>query len=508
MHAEALPAGPPPRRHVIARLARFELQFQRRDFLAWLSALVFLLLTLGYSSNGVIALVSDRGDIPRHAPWALAQAMAGVTAFGQVITAIIAATTVLRDVSLRTQPLLLTTGISWRDYLTGRFVGTLTVLAVVYAMIPAGLIAGHLVALASGATDIAPLRWAAYGWPITVLVIPNVWLVTSAFFCVGALAGGFGPILLLGIGLIGLWQTGLALVQRGIAWGTLVDPFGNAALTLATAEWSAADRALRMLTADPWLIGNRLLWIALAGLALGWTLARWRPVLADGAARVTRRTHRPSGHTAASTITWRSLAPLRGAPVAQQFAAEWRFGVRWALRERGIVALVLLATLNAIANAWPIAGLDNAAVLRATEFHARLFGILIATIYAGELVWRDRETRADALLGALPTAARVRLLGRAVGVGVSLAVLPAALFLVSIVLPLLRGAMPDLGCAARWMLGTSLPEFWGLLAVSVVVHAIVQHKTVAHLLLIAAWIGAITLGLRALAVPWSGYGVC
>ena len=106
-----------------ASLVIFELQAQRREFLAWLAVLVFFLLPFGYGASGVVELVGHRDGLPRAAPWAVAQAMAGLTAFGQVITAMIAATTVLRDVTLRKQGLILTTPLPWPNYMLGRVLG-------------------------------------------------------------------------------------------------------------------------------------------------------------------------------------------------------------------------------------------------------------------------------------------------------------------------------------------------------------------------------------------------
>jgi hypothetical protein len=85
------------------------------------------------------------------------------------------------------------------------------------------------------------------------------------------------------------------------------------------------------------------------------------------------------------------------------------------LRERGFVVLLFLALLNAIANGWSVAG-NSTALIRALEFHTRLFAILIATIYAGELVWRDRDVRVQALLDALPVHGALRLMARSTGV--------------------------------------------------------------------------------------------
>jgi hypothetical protein len=482
----------------------FELQAQRREFLAWLAVLVFFLLPFGYGASGVVELVGNRDGLPRAAPWAVAQAMAGLTAFGQVITAMIAATTVLRDVTLRTQGLILTTPLPWPRYLLGRFLGTLAVLLLVYGALPVGLAAGFAV---GDPAAVGPWRATDLLYPYAVLVLPTVVLVAAVFFAAGALSGGFAVILLVGIGLVGLWQTGLSLVDRGISAGIWLDPFGNALLTQLTGDWSAADRSAREL---PWdaLLSHRAAWLTVALALLVWTMRRWRPD-----ATLSRQTDahaapddRPRGDATFGSV---GASPCIIAPASawQQAVAEFRFGWQWVRRERAVWALVMLALLNAFANGWPVAR-DSAALLGALEFHSRLFAILVATIYAGELTWRDREVRIDVLLRVIPGAAGVRLAGRTAGVLAGLLVLPAALWGLSVVVPLLRGGAPDAACAARWLFGVSTPLFAGLLLASLAVQHVLQSKTVAHLVVIGAWVTAIALGARALALPWPGYGVC
>jgi ABC-2 type transport system permease protein len=486
----------------VAILAAFELRVQSRDFLAWLAALVFFLLTFGYASGGVIVLVSELGDVPRNAPWAVAQAMAGVTAFGQVITAMTAATTVLRDVGSRTQELLLATPLPWRAYLGGRFVGTLLVLLAIYAAIPLGLLLGDAAAAVGADSSSAAMPLSSLVLPAIWLALPNVLVVASLFFSAGALAGGFTVILFVGLGLIGCWQSGLALADAGYSVGALLDPFGNAALVLATAGWSRDELAGRAVALTPMLIANRLLWLGVGSALLAATLRWWRPRVSQG------------GHVVAHTTAERTpaaplgtLAPLRGAAWLALVYAEFAFGWRWVLKERGFAALLALALLNAIANGWRVAD-DSSALIRALEFHARLFGILIATIYAGELVWRDREVRAAEMLRALPASPDLRLGARASGVALALLALPVALWLVAIALPLLSGIALHPLCSARWLLGVSAPAFLLLLACSLAVHRVVNHKTGAHLLLISAWVIAIAIGVDALARPWAVWGHC
>jgi ABC-2 type transport system permease protein len=412
-----------------------------------------------------------------------------------------AATTVLRDVGTRSQELLLATPLSWRAYLGGRFAGTLLVLLAIYAAIPLGLLIGDLVATwGAGSAGVAP-QIAAIVKPTLLLVVPNVLVVAALFFSAGALAGGFTVILFVGLGLIGSWQTGLALADAGHAVGALVDPFGNAALSLASAGWSAAEFAERAMEPTPLLAANRALWMGLGGVLLGATMRWWRPRVSQGAHVVAL----PA--TGARSASWPAPGPLRGASWWGLARAEFRFGWRWVLRERGFTALLVLAVLNAMANGWRVAD-DPSALVRALEFHARLFGILIATIYAGELVWRDRDVRASEILDALPASPALRLVARASGVGFALLGLPVALWCVAVVLPVFTGAIPEVQCAARWLLGAAAPAFLGLLGISLAVHRLVNHKTGAHLLLISAWVVAIALGADVLARPWGAWGGC
>jgi hypothetical protein len=86
--------------------------------------------------------------------------------------------------------------------------------------------------------------------------------------------------------------------------------------------------------------------------------------------------------------------------------------------------------------------------------------------------------------------------------------LPLLLALVGVVLPMLRGAAAEVGCAIGWLAGVGGLSFTLLFAASLAVHRLVQHKTAAHLLLISAWVAAIALGADALAEPWRSWGAC
>jgi len=515
-------------------VARFEARLQRREFLTGVYAAVFFFLTFGYMSSEVVELVGGRGSVARNAPWALAHAMAGVTAFGQVITTMITATAVMRDVATRQQELLFTTRLARGDYLMGRWVGALLVMLAVYAAIPLGLVLGSWMPwIAPGV--LLPFDGGAYLRPLAVLVLPNVLVVSALFFTAGALGRSFMTILLLGVVLVAMWSGGVSLARDGVTVGALVDPFGNAALEAATRGWSDVERASRPLPLGGVLLANRALWLAVGGVVLGWLVRTFRfevvgstsrgrardgvwrdaprlissaagagaPVGASASAATDAAASVPTDAAHIATGRHALRAPLHLAGWRQAVTQEARWTFRWTLRERGFATLAFLGTLNALANAWRAGGAAPSAgdILGAVQQHSRVFLILVATIYAGELVWREREVRVDGQRDALPVGSGTLVAGRVAGLLAAQGVLVLPLLLVALGVGCARDAA-GMGVllAGLWVGGFVYAFLAQLTLLSLLLHAAVQHKVAGHVLLILGWVLAIALE-RAVAVP-------
>jgi len=172
------------------------------------------------------------------------------------------------------------------------------------------------------------------------------------------------------------------------------------------------------------------------------------------------------------------------------------------------VTLGLLGAANALVNAWRAGGTNGTAgdVLGAVQFHSRVFLILVATIYAGELLWRERDVRVDALRDALPPRTATLVAGKIIGL------LLAELLLM---LPLLAAALVagfgrwvegmSVWLALAWIGGFIYPVLAQLTLLSLLVHAAVQHKVAGHVMLISGWVIAIAVD-RSLHVPaWLRY---
>ncbi len=477
---------------MLAAIARLELRFHAREFLTYIYALVFFLLAFAFASGSGIELVRDRGAVPRGAPWTIAHAVAGLTAFGQLMTAFIAATALLRDAVTRMEPLLFSTGLTRHAYVGGKLLGAMATMLAVHLAIPMGIALGASMPWAPPGA--APITAGALTWPLVVLVLPNVVLITAAFFAGGVFSRSFVAVAVTGLLLVAAWQAGLSLVvfDSTRMLGALVDPFGNAAIEAATAGWGLAERSTRPLPLAPYVTANRALWGVVAGGLIALVLTRFRltptPVRAG---RVPRGATRPRSAPSTPRAATGPAVERRARWMGDAFA--WaRLTTRTILLERGFVAIALLAVLNATANLVSGSEVTAAAIADSVVVHARVFLILLATIYAGELVWRERDLRVRGLVDAVPASSSAEVAGKAAAVAVAACGIGGLLAAVTLPVLLLRGD----GDAGALLAGSALlpaAMLFALAMLSLAVHAAMRSKVRAHFALIAAWVVSVAL---------------
>lgn len=500
----------------IGEVARFDVRQQLRDPLTTLYALVFGLLAFGHTASDVVELVNARGVVPKTAPWALALAFGGLAAFGQVITTMISATAVLRDEALRVRDLVATSGLGLRPWFAGHVVAALTVMVVVYAAIPIGAALGMLAVPVSGASRLATVY--AVGHAFAIITLPTMVVVALLLTSVGVFTRRVMGVLIAALALVALWQLALSLEQHTATRtiGALLDPFANAPVLAQTRQWSTTDRMTRPVALDGVLLWNRVLWLltalAVAGVS-GWRVS-WRAAghqAAQAAAPVSWwpwrwRLNRPTHALAPAPTFPHTTTPL---------AALCRFTARWILQDPAWKAVAALAVGNVLFNALlappPLeAGVAlTSAQLLLVQQHARLFVILLATVYAGEVIWRERDLRVSDLAATVPVSRATAVLGRLGGLLAAQSLLALLLALVGLAVawpaisaaPGARGGQSALATWAAWSLFVVWLPFLQLTVLSAAAHAVVNHKVAAHLMLITGWVLAIVVDTR-LTVPW------
>lgn len=479
---------------------RFEVRAQWRDPLTTLYVLVFGLLSLGYASSDAVELVTNRGAVPRTASWALMLAFGGLTAFGQVITTMITTTAMLRDEAQRTRALVATSGIAPVTWFTARVGAALLIMLAVYAAIPLGVCLGT--ALRSGALlDAVAGATRAY----LVMTVPTMITVTLLLASAALYTQRVLGVLALALLLVGVWQAALSLAgseHMGVVAG-LLDPFGNAPVLVVTRAWTEGERMVRLVPVDGLVLANRALWLVLS-LTVAASVLRYRGHRAFSPTA-------PSGDGGRDVRTSTVLARATSA-----LASARHFTAGWMQQDGGWRIVSVLALLNAFFNAAtrplssvegavPGAGSPFTATLLLASEHSRLFLILLATVYAGELVWRERDVRVQQLIDTMPAPRGTVIWGRISGLFVAQRAIVVPIAMMTLCVAAVRsssGAFEQLTLWMAWSVFVLWLPFAQLTALSLAVHVLLDHKVLAHLLLITGWVLAVVLDGQGVAMWW------
>ena len=481
----------------------FELRYQLRRPVTWLFVVLFFLLAFfATASEGFMGI--GTGQIHRNAPFVLATAIGVLTAIGQVITTALAGTAVLRDAQLGTQELLFTTRLTRSGYLFGRFLGAFAAMVIIYGAMPVGLLIGSLMPWVP-ADKLGPVRvWDAFQ-PFFLIALPNLLFISALLFAVGSLTRKLFSVYVTGIGLLLVWQISQNVVRNldRLKLGSLIDPFAITTVDIATRYWTVAEKNSRLVPLDGDVLANRGLWLAIAiGLfAIVYLLFRLR-LQGDSAPKKQRRTAAERAVPVPSPAS--TAAALPSFALSFDRAANWRqllslaaFHFRVMVREPVFLAIGAIGVINMLVNAWYTVNQQDTvywpvtATLAPTAAGAMfLFMVIVSTLYGGELIWKERQQRADQIHDALPVPVWVSLGGKCIGLALAMLLLGAVAMLVMAAFQVALGYFriePLLYLQVYF--ASVVPLVVVLVPLTVGVHALVNQKFVGHLIIIVYFVG-------------------
>src|SRR5688572_20095031 len=195
-----------------------------------------------------------------------------------LVAAAVAGEAAARDVQTGLYPLMYTTPVSKTEYLGGRFLAALVLNALILLSVQAGsLIAVY--ALGVQPDFIGPFRPAAYLAAYGFIALTNAFIATTFQFSVALLTGRpiaayVGSMMLFFLSYPVTFTLYLGgLVKRAF----LADPIGvMAIMNEMMSEWTLVEKNVRMFTLEGPMLMNRLLWLGIASLTLGFIYLRFR----------------------------------------------------------------------------------------------------------------------------------------------------------------------------------------------------------------------------------------
>ncbi|MDC0716496.1 ABC transporter permease/M1 family aminopeptidase [Nannocystis bainbridge] len=441
------------------------------------------------------------GAVDNDAPHKLNTIVMFMTLFGAIFTPAIAGTALLRDFEFRSHELLFTTRLRKFDFVLGRFLGACLFTALVTGCSALGLWLGAHMPWVDPAR-LGPGGALAYVWPVLVYVVPNAFVTCAVFIAVGVLTRSFLAVYVAGIVMFVGRQIGLSVMDGAFHAGpqieriiALIDPFGLAASGLVTRHWTIDEQNTRLIAVVDALLWNRLLWLALGGLLLLVAYRWFRMEASPGVRRRARSIvdlpvvdpHRPP----------RPRPPVRprSGPAATwaAFVAMTRLYFRDVTRARpfqAVVAVLLLFMLHAVDLNFQMMitlPVTHTMVLIVQEF-GLFFSILLA-VYAGQLIWRERDLHCDQLLDATPVASVAVIAAKIAALLLVQIVLLGLLLGCGVIFQALSGYMHfELPVYFGHLFGLDVPRHTLTILLAVALQLLVPHKGLGVALLVAYYV--------------------
>ncbi|RIV25172.1 ABC transporter permease [Fibrisoma montanum] len=487
----------------------FRYQFRRATtwlYFAVILIIAFLIVIANYASD------ARDGYFLLNAPIVMASVTVICSVKWLLIGASVAGDAATRDVQTRMHSLTYTTPASKVAYLGGRFGAAFTLSVLILLAIPAGLL---LAMHCSGveADILGPFRVAAYLTTFCFIALPNAFFATAIQFSLATLSRRALGSYLAGAALFAAAYLIWPVLPEVGQWGNLADPMSfGPVLDHLNNDWSPLEKNTRLLLLEGSFLTNRLLWLGISLGMLAFTYFRFQFILPETAQRQKTRQLLASSVADQESLNWKAedTQPLeRGTyglatQLRQLRLITWSAFLSLAKSKAGLPLLAILALLFGLTIRGNLKG-RGTPLLPRTDFilhlltapltEPKFFWTLIALLtifYAGELVWRERETGLSELANVVPVPEWVLFGSQFLALSL---VLPMWLIFVMtaglVAQVALGGGSPVIGLFVPVLFGLQLVDYLLFALLALCVHVLVNQKFVGHLVALVVY-GAIT----------------
>jgi ABC-type transport system involved in multi-copper enzyme maturation permease subunit len=480
---------------------RYEVEYRRRGVTTWIYGAFFLAVAFA-----MIVIAADPGNATHiNAPFRLATLASVLGMLGMLVSAAFFGDAAIRDHETRMDPLLFASPIAKIDYLGGRFLGALAVNAVILLAIPVGQMIATLMPFVPRQA-LSPFSPAAFAQTYLIILLPNLIVSGAILFTVATLTRQTIPVYVAALGMFVGYIVALNLVTGDAA--LMTDPFGVRVLSTVTERWTPVERNTRLLGSSGLLVLNRALWIAIAAGVLA--ILHWR--FRFGHAGVADRT------TGAEGARGRASAPTTSAFPRPPVRATGTFGFRNAIRQTAAMArratadivtspvflLIFAAKVGmTMAFGWEAGEgvfdtsttpLTILVIERLADTPLLPITYLLVAVFAGELIWMDRQHEMADIVDAAPVSDGATVVSRFVALVAVLALLQLPVMVGGMIAQAFQGYTHfEVGLYLRILFGIQLADLMLLSALAVLVHVVVNQKYAGHIVVVVLLIARVAV---------------
>ena len=492
-------------------IAYFEIQQGFKKVSVWVYFLIFFALAflianvLGGAFTGASIVLGNQGT-NINSPLLIAELQTVFTIFGVLICAAIFGNAGYRDYEVNMHPLLFTKPIKPSNYFFGRFTGAFILSLFVQLGITFGLLIGFLMPYLDQ-DAIGVLRLDAYLQPMFIMVMPNIFLVGSILFTLAVLSRRMLPTYLASVVLLFGYLTSSNLTSdietRWIA--ALLDPFGGEAVSELVRYWTPSERDNLLIPLGKWLLLNRIIWL-FVGVVFFW-IGLWKFHFSHEGGFFNKKMQEDAGGIADeksdTELGYSSIKPVFNSSTKWlQFITQLKIELKRAFRDpyflaiAGTAAGFLLLNQSAIGKMYGVNTLPvTYEVLSVLSGSFALFMLIIITFYSGQIIWKERELRADQIIDSLPVPNWIPMISKLVALMVLPGIMLLVLMVVGIGIQTWRGFFDyEVLLYLKKLFILDWTRYMLLCVLAFTIQVIVNHKYLGHFMMILYFMFGIFAG--------------
>jgi ABC-type transport system involved in multi-copper enzyme maturation permease subunit len=493
----------------------FELRFHLKSRVFLFGCAVFFLLAfLGVASPNV--QFGALGGANYNSPFAILQTHVFMAMIAVLLGAAFLNSAALRDTEERMAEIIYATRIGKVDYVLARFIGAFIAAYLVYVASSVGFALATFMPWLDPDL-IGPFSLGHYVHASVFIGLPALFANSAIVYAFAVLTRDQRISYAVIIALLVIYQVAAGMLGQ-MDYRTaaaLVDPTGIAAVGEVMQYWTVFERNTQVVPIEGTLLLNRLLWLGIGVVLLALTVWRFEFVLGK-ARRRGKKIEDSAGPAAVSGPVGFSTRQARfdAGTAWRQFLARTGFEVRGILKSVFFWVLLALAAALSLGNFFSLSQIYGTTVYPVTRSLIEVLSgsvtlslMIIIVFYGADLVWRDRETRYQDILGASPAPSWTFVLAKMVAALMVVLIFLIETALVAVLFQLFSGYTNlelDL-YVVRYLFDYGV-LFYLAIVLSLVVQILVPNKYLGMLVMVAYLIALISLSNAGFEDPLYLYG--
>jgi len=401
----------------------FELKYRKARAANYIYFGIMFMLCILAVTTDVVQIGGAVGQVKENAPIVTGQMVVIMGVFMSLISSAIMGVAVLRDFEHNTEAILFSTPIKKFHYLMGRFWGSFVILILVASSIPIAFMIGDVWPTRE-ADRLLPFNLLTYWRPFFIFIVPNMFFTGAIFFASGALSRKSIVIYTQGILLLVLYLASQSMLrdleQKEIA--AMLDPFGVRAFNFYTQYWTPGERNTLQIPLEGYILYNRLIWMAVGivvlfvtHFAFSFNVVR-NSLFKSKAAKDDRLLIKPEETKIPIAQQSTGFSTSIG-----QLVKLTVFYFKMVFKEIPFMAIVIAGMLLMFLNAMNMNEIYGTSSYPTTYSVLgllsgfNLFFVIIAVLYSGELIWKERAVNLNLIIDAMPMPDFINLISKFLG---------------------------------------------------------------------------------------------